>query len=48
MKKLLFLGSLNFTYSGFKPTMKTLIKIEDINAVNDISKEVESLYESNS
>jgi len=46
-EKIAFLGSLNFTYSGFKTHYETLIKIEDINAVNDISKEVESLYESN-
>ena len=42
-----FLGSINFTYSGFKTHYETTIKVEDKNAVNNISKEVESLYSSN-
>jgi phosphatidylserine/phosphatidylglycerophosphate/cardiolipin synthase-like enzyme len=41
-----FLGSANFTYSGFKTHYETVIKIEDSNAVNAISQEVESLYTS--
>jgi len=43
---IVFLGSLNFTYSGFKTHYETLIKITDINAIKDISDEVESLYDS--
>ena len=41
-----FLGSANFTYSGFNTHYETLIKIEDKKAVIDISREVESLYNS--
>lgn len=41
-----FLGSVNFTYSGFKTHYETTIKIEDKNAVKDISEEVERLYAS--
>jgi len=41
-----FLGSANFTYSGFTTHYETLIKIEDLKAIKDISKEVESLYSS--
>ena len=42
-----FLGSANFTYSGFKKHYETVIKITDKRAVKDISEEVESLYNSN-
>lgn len=45
-EKTAFLGSANFTYSGFNTHYETLIKIEDQNAVNDISQEVENLYNS--
>ncbi|MBR9704851.1 hypothetical protein GOV12_05545 [Candidatus Pacearchaeota archaeon] len=41
-----FLGSLNFTYSGFKKHYETLIRVGDKRAVEDISKEVENLYAS--
>ncbi len=41
-----FLGSANFTYSGFKTHYETVIKITDKNAVRDISEEVEKLYSS--
>ncbi|MBS3092365.1 phospholipase D family protein [Candidatus Pacearchaeota archaeon] len=43
---LAFLGSVNFTYSGFKTHYETMIKIQDIKAVLDISQEVEELYNS--
>ncbi|MEK6848871.1 MAG: phospholipase D family protein [Nanoarchaeota archaeon] len=43
-EEIAFLGSVNFTYSGFKTHYETAIKVEDWNAVKDISKEVESLY----
>ncbi|MDP3026668.1 MAG: phospholipase D-like domain-containing protein [Nanoarchaeota archaeon] len=45
-EKTAFLGSANFTYSGFNTHYETLIKIEDQRAVNDISQEVENLYNS--
>src|SRR3989344_6755560 len=41
-----FLGSVNFTYSGFKTHYETTIKVEDKIAVKDISQEVEKLYNS--
>lgn len=41
-----FLGSVNFTHSGFKTHYETTIKIEDKNAVKDISNEIEKLYSS--
>ncbi|MFA6022738.1 MAG: phospholipase D-like domain-containing protein [Candidatus Pacearchaeota archaeon] len=41
-----FLGSTNFTYSGFKTHYETTIKVEDKSAVQDISAEVEKLYSS--
>ena len=43
-EEIAFLGSVNFTYSGFKTHYETTIKIEDKNAVKDISHEVEMLY----
>ena len=46
-EEIVFLGSVNFTYSGFKTHYETTIKVEDNNAVRDISQEVESLYSSN-
>lgn len=42
-----FIGSANFTYSGFKTHYETVVKIVDKNAVFDISNEVENLYNSN-
>lgn len=45
-ENLAFLGSANFTYSGFNTHYETLIKIEDKKAVEDISDEVEKLYNS--
>ena len=44
--ELAFLGSINFTYSGFKTHYETMIKIQDKKAVLDISQEVEELYNS--
>ncbi len=41
-----FLGSVNFTYSGFKTHYETTIKVQDARAVKDISEEVEMLYNS--
>ncbi|MBI2630530.1 phospholipase D family protein [Candidatus Pacearchaeota archaeon] len=41
-----FLGSANFTYSGFETHYETVIKVEDINAIRDISQEIENLYNS--
>lgn len=46
-EKTAFLGSANFTYSGFKTHYETAIKIIDNPAVRDLSQEVESLYTSN-
>ena len=45
-EKVCFLGSVNFTYSGFKTHYETAIKVKDLKAVKDISKEVEALYNS--
>jgi len=42
-----FLGSVNITYSGFKTHYETAIRVDDKNAVSDISAEVERLYDSN-
>jgi len=42
-----FLGSANFTYSGFETHYETVIKVEDFNAIKDISDEIERLYNSN-
>jgi phosphatidylserine/phosphatidylglycerophosphate/cardiolipin synthase-like enzyme len=41
-----FLGSVNFTYSGFKTHYETAIRVEDKSAVAAISEEVERLYDS--
>ena len=41
-----YLGSMNFTYCGFKKHYETIIKISSQNAVKDISREVEDLYNS--
>jgi len=45
-ERICFLGSANFTYSGFKTHYETVIKVGDQKAINDISREVESLYNS--
>jgi len=42
--KICYLGSANFTYSGFKTHYETIIKVEDPKAIQDISKEVERLF----
>lgn len=39
-----FLGSANFTYSGFKTHYETVIKVEDEKAIKDINNEIEELY----
>jgi len=41
-----FLGSANFTYSGFKTHYETVIKVEDKKAIKDISREIENLFNS--
>ncbi len=41
-----FLGSANFTYSGFKKHYETVIRVEDKQAIKSISEEVETLYNS--
>jgi len=43
-ESLAFLGSANFSYSGFKKHYESLIEIRDQQAIRDISEEVESLY----
>ena len=45
-EKTAYLGSANFTYSGFKTHYETIIKVEDARAIEDISREVENLYNS--
>lgn len=45
-EEIAFLGSANFTYSGFKTHYETVIKILDLNAIKDISDEIENLYNS--
>ena len=45
-EEIAFLGSVNFTYSGFKTHYETTIKVEDLVAVHAISQEVEKLYSS--
>lgn len=44
--RICFLGSANFTYSGFKTHYETIIKVEDINSIQNINKEIEDLFES--
>jgi len=39
-----YLGSANFSYSGFKTHYESIIEIQDEKAVGDISREVERLY----
>jgi len=45
-EKTCFLGSANFTYSGFKVHYETVIEVEDPKAIKDISQEVENLFNS--
>ena len=45
-EEIAFLGSANFTYSGFKKHYETVIRVEDRRAVADISEEIEKLYHS--
>ncbi|MCK4647847.1 phospholipase D family protein [Candidatus Pacearchaeota archaeon] len=42
--KVAFVGSVNYTYRGFKKSYETITKIKTYNAVEDISKEVERLF----
>ena len=42
--KICFLGSANFTWSGFRTHYETIIKVEDIKAINDINQEIENLF----
>jgi len=44
---ILYLGSANFTYSAFNTHYETVIKVEDQNAVDKISKEIDKLFSSN-
>lgn len=44
--KIAFLGSANLTYSGFKTHYETTIKVSDPSAIQDISTEIDSLYNS--
>ena len=46
-EKVAYLGSANFSYSGFKKHYESLIEIQDSKAVKEISNEVEALYNSN-
>ena len=41
-----YLGSANFTWSGFKTHYETIIKVEDLQAIKDINEEVEALFNS--
>jgi len=45
-EKVAFLGSANFTYSGFNTHYESLVRIEDAKAISSISQEVENLYNS--
>jgi len=45
-ESILFLGSANFTYSGFKTHYETIIQVKDKKSIKDISEEVESLFNS--
>jgi phosphatidylserine/phosphatidylglycerophosphate/cardiolipin synthase-like enzyme len=46
-EEIAYLGSMNFTYSAFKTHYETVIKVMDKNAVLEISKEVDNIFESN-
>ena len=45
-ESILFLGSANFTYSGFETHYETIIQVKDKKSIKDISKEVENLFNS--
>jgi phosphatidylserine/phosphatidylglycerophosphate/cardiolipin synthase-like enzyme len=45
-EKILYLGSANFTYSAFKTHYETIIKVQDEEAINDVSQEIEVLFNS--
>ena len=45
-EEIAFLGSANYTYSGFKTHYESVIGVYDSRAVRDISQEVEELYNS--
>ena len=45
-ESILFLGSANFTYSGFKIHYETIIQVKDKKSIKDISEEVENLFNS--
>ncbi|MDP2924744.1 MAG: phospholipase D-like domain-containing protein [Nanoarchaeota archaeon] len=45
-ENILFLGSANFTYSAFKTHYETIIRVFDEKAINDITKEIENIYNS--
>jgi phosphatidylserine/phosphatidylglycerophosphate/cardiolipin synthase-like enzyme len=44
--KICFLGSANFTWSGFRTHYETIIKVQDPKAIRDISQEIEALFNS--
>ena len=44
--QILFLGSANFTYSAFNTHYETVIRVEDFKAIDDVSKEIENLFNS--
>jgi len=43
-EKVAYLGSANFSYSGFVDSYETMTRIKDPNAVTKISKEVDDLF----
>ena len=43
--KVAFLGSMNFTYSGFRTHYESLIKITDKTAIESLTQEVERLFQ---
>ena len=45
--KVAYVGSVNFTYYGMDNNYECAVKIKDKNAVQDLSKEIEKLYDSN-
>jgi phosphatidylserine/phosphatidylglycerophosphate/cardiolipin synthase-like enzyme len=45
-EKVAYVGSINFTYKGFKYNYETATKVNDPMAIREISKEVDRLYNS--
>jgi len=45
-EEIAFLGSANFTYSGFRTHYETIIQVKDKKAIKNISKEIEDLFNS--